>query len=247
MKNILIDIGTHKSEELNVLFNPGFSELKLLFKETVKYLLKRSRLSWKVIAKCWGMLLSSNKRSNKENIKIFALEPNLAVSRKNIKRLEKVISIVHFPIVILGHDHANNFDLVTLNIFRDSLSSSLYEKNNLEKLEKIHCLGLDFYYFIELLCSKGVLDKENRIIVRMNCEGAELGVVSGVDRLLQEGYKVVSILGSLADVQKIHGDEAYKKMLEILQNNNLKYVYFKGTDLNTWEDGVAEINKVFCL
>ena len=75
----------------------------------------------------------------------------------------------------------------------------------------------------------------------MNCEGAELGVIQGINRLVNEGFQVKSVIGSLADV-KIHEDK-YNEMLGILNANQIRYTYFKGTDLNTWQIAINEVRK----
>lgn len=151
--------------------------------------------------------------------------------------------VVHFPCVITGHNENNSYSLQELKIFSNSLSSSLYDKKNMQILNSVYCLGFNFSHFIKMLEAKGLVNKENKIIIRMNCEGAELGVVSGINDLLKQGFNVVSVLGSLADVRKVHGEDAYKEMIRVLSENKLTYVYFKGSDLSTWDDGIREINR----
>ena len=242
-KTIIIDIGTHKSEELNTLFHPSISEFYLLLKETIKFLLNKSKLTRNMIINCWSLFLREKKRPSKKDFRIFALEPNTSLGIKHIRRLEKVLSINYFPFVILGHDNNKSHDLIKLNLYENSLSSSLYSKNNMKVLSSIYCFGFNFENFVTLLSDNGLISKKNRIIVRMNCEGAELGVIESIDKLSHDGYNFVSVLGSLADVNKIHGETAYQSMMNILAKNKLNYVYFKGSDLSTWMNGVNEITR----
>lgn len=241
MTIIIIDVGTHKSEELNTIFHPSISEFYLLLKETIKFILNKSKLTRSMIINCWSLFLKEKRRPPKKDFRIFALEPNTSVGLKNIRRLQKVVSILYFPFVILGHDNNKSHDLVNLKIYANSLSSSLYNKNNMQAVSSIHCFGFNLANFVQLLSSNGLINKKDKIIVRMNCEGAELGVVKGIDALSQDGYHFVSILGSLADVHKIHGEASYQSMMNILAKNKLNYVYFKGSDLSTWMNGVNEI------
>ena len=154
----------------------------------------------------------------------------------------KGFKLYYFPIVALGHDHKKTTDIINLNIYDDTLSSSVYEKTKLKKVEHLASIGLDFYKFCQLLLEAQLIGFDKKIIVRMNCEGAELGVIQGINRLVNEGFQVKSVIGSLADVKKIHGEDKYNEMLGI-NANQIRYTYFKGTNLNTWQIAINEVRE----
>ena len=95
--------------------------------------------------------------------------------------------------------------MVGLNIYGDSLSSSIYGKTKIVKVNQLFCIGIDFYKFVKMLFMRDIISQNDKIIIRMNCEGAELGVVKGASKLIEEGFNILSVIGSLADVEKIHG------------------------------------------
>lgn len=244
MRTVIIDVGTHKFEELNILFCPSWDELATLIKTTIKKLIGRSDLSFSTIVNCWYFLLKVPLKGKRKNVKVIALEPNIDVCLKKLKRLKNSLSVIHFPLVSLGHDYSKKVDIVGLNIYGDSLSSSIYGKNKLSKVDQLFCLGIDFYQFTNMLFSKEVISRNDKIIIRMNCEGAELGVIKGVSKLINEGCHILSVMGSLADVKKIHGAEKYDEMIEILKSHSIDYKFFKGTDVSTWILGINETSNV---
>ena len=244
MGTVIIDIGTHKCEELNVLICPSISELAGLLRASAKKLLGRSNLSLSSLSVCWGIFFTKPLQEELNNLKIIALEPNLDVCIKKINRLKKITQVIHFPIVVQGHDFDESTDIVALNMYDDSLSSSIYNKKNINKIEQLNCLGVDFYNFYKLLLAKNILTLDDKVVVRMNCEGAEFGVVIGIRNLISDGVQIEAVIGSLADVKKIHGEEKYDEMIHILQSCGLEYKYFKGTDLESWSVGLSEIKRV---
>jgi len=240
---VIIDIGTHKCEELNVLIYPSISEFWGLLRASAKKLLGRSQLNLSSLLECWSIFFTKPLQGNLDNLKVIALEPNLDVCIKKINRLKRVIQVMHFPIVVLGHDFDESTDIVALNMYDDSLSSSIYNKKNINKIEQLNCIGIDFYNFYKLLLAKSILTFDDKIVVRMNCEGAEFGVVEGIRNLINDGVQIETVIGSLADVKKIHGKNKYDEMIHTLESCGLEYQYFKGTDLESWPVGISEVKK----
>ena len=198
MGTVIIDIGTHKCEELNVLIYPSISEFWGLLRASAKKLLGRSQLNLSSLLECWS---------------IFFTKP------------------------------LQGTDIVALNMYDDSLSSSIYNKKNINKIEQLNCIGIDFYNFYKLLLAKSILTFDDKIVVRMNCEGAEFGVVEGIRNLINDGVQIETVIGSLADVKKIHGKNKYDEMIHTLESCGLEYQYFKGTDLESWPVGISEVKK----
>ena len=183
-------------------------------------------------------------KAERKNIKIIALEPNTEVCLQKLKKLRNFLSVIHFPLVALGHDFSNKVDVVGLNIYGDSLSSSIYGKTKIVKVNQLFCIGIDFYKFVKMLFMRDIISQNDKIIIRMNCEGAELGVVKGASKLIEEGFNILSVIGSLADVEKIHGAKKYNEMLGILESHSIEYKFFKGTDVSTWSLGISEVKSV---
>ena len=40
-------------------------------------------------------------------------------------------------------------------------------------------------------------------------------------------------------MQKIHGEREFAEMLRVLDICGVRHIYFKGSDINTWADGIG--------
>ena len=76
--------------------------------------------------------------------------------------------------------------------------------------------------------------------MRINCEGEEFEIIK---ELIKNKIKINTILGSLYDVKKIHGDEVYNNLLETLNKNDINYIHFKASDPSTWSKGINTLHK----
>lgn len=238
MRVVIVDVGSHRLEEINVLFSPSVYELKLLLKETVKYFLGRSNHQFKTFKLAWHIYFERPLSNAMSYTEVISLEPNVSVSLKFVDRLKKIMKLHHFPICIHGHDRKQNVSIVNLNLYENSLSASVYKKFELDTIDYLKCLGINFYEFMNLCLKENLISVDDEIVIRMNCEGAELGVIQGVTRLIDEGFKINFILGSLADVKKIHGESTYSEMCLELEKKGIKHFYFKGSDISTWSVGI---------
>lgn len=236
-KYIVIDIGTHKFEELKVLFLPGKAELvKLLYwslKQLIKAITKLEFASLTPVLETIRMFIRPRNYEAIKDIKFICIEPNIDICQPELKIFKQKLDVDYYPIAILGHSHIDEVNIVSLNCYANSLSSSIYAKKNLSITRKLSCLGLKFSAFLELLKKKLIVLPQDLIILRINCEGAELGIVRAIQN---SGLHVHAICGSLADVRKIHGEVEYKEMLAILSDLGVDYNYFVGSNPFTWRE-----------
>jgi hypothetical protein len=242
-KYFVIDIGTHKLEELKVLFLPSLPELASLLlwslKQVVKSLLA---LEFAPLTNVWEtirMYLRPRNRAAFQDIKFICVEPNINICQPNLHAFQQEFDVDYYPIAILGHNHTESLGIIDLNCYDNSLSSSIYSKKNLSVAHTRSCLSLTFTVFFDLLKKSLEIAPQDLIILRINCEGAELGIVRAIR---DSGLKVHVICGSLADVRKIHGEEEYKEMLEILSNLGIPYHYFVGSNPFTWLNAFSSPN-----
>jgi len=234
---IVIDIGTHKLEELKVLFLPGRAELvKLLYwalKRVIKAVLKLELASLTPVWETIRMFFRPRNHEAIKGVKFVCLEPNIDICQSELHDFKQELDVDYYPIAILGHSHVEEVSIVGLNCYDNSLSSSIYAKKNLSVARKLSCLGFKFSAFLELLKKDLAISPQDLVILRINCEGAELGIVRA---LRESGLQVHAICGSLADVRKIHGDDEYKEMLAILSDLGITYHYFVGSNPHTWRE-----------
>ena len=242
----ILDIGTHKAEELKVLFNYGFDRYKfysIWWYDYFKYIIKIS-LGYQIFFKAYGYQKSPIELTFREHIdilinlifftqvskkkyKIISIEPNIVNLIVNSLNFIKKYDVELFSIAISLKK--KNFDISTFYINKNSLSSSLINKTKTD--DKSSLATIDFKTLLEKFLEKKILLKKDKLILRINCEGAESEIIKS---LIKKKIKPSVILGSLEDIKKIHGLKAYKQIENVLKRNKIPYIYFKGTDPSTW-------------
>lgn len=239
-RRVVIDIGSHKLEELRVLFAPSGAELYALakwsLKRFIKALVSLNCSELPLVASTVRAFFIARNRKAGSNIKFICVEPNIDVCMSPLARFKRQFDVDYYPIAILGHTHQDDTSFLDLNFYESSLSSSLYSKKGLSQVGRLACIGIKFSKFLDLLQKNLNISVADEVILRMNCEGAELGIVRA---LRNSGLSVKVIYGSLADVRKIHGEEEYAEMLDILAQMGVSYKYFVGSNPATWLEALG--------
>jgi len=240
MRQIVIDIGSHKLEELRVLFDPGVAEFYILAKWSARFVIK-SILSlnisgYRYLVATWRLFFKKRTAHLAGNTKFICIEPNVDICIRPLMKFKRRFDVDFYPIAILGHTHEEEIRLLRLNCYENTLSSSIYNKENLSHTGHLACVAINFSKFLSLLQEDLGISEADEIIMRINCEGAELGVIRA---LRDANLPVRAIFGSLADVRKIHGEEEYSEMLGILKEMNLNYRYFVGSNPATWLEALG--------
>lgn len=242
----ILDIGTHKAEELKVLFNYGFERYifySIWWYNYLKYIIK-ILLGHQIFFKAYGYQKSPFELKFREHIdilinliffihvskkkyKIISIEPNILNLIVNSLNFIKKYDVELFSIAISLKK--KNFHLSNFYKNKNSLSSSLIDKTKTNN--KSILATIDFNTLLEKFLEKKILSKKDDFILRINCEGAEAQIIKS---LIKKKIKPSLILGSLEDIKKIHGLRAYKQIENLLKKNKITYKYFKGTDPSTW-------------
>ncbi len=234
-KIFIIDIGSHQMEELDLMFKPNLHQSFLLLKWSLKQVISFLRSKdISRINRCIStikLFFKSRKNLDSENIFITSVEPNFLVCVKQLIKWRKISNFSFYPSAILGHDLNESVKLIDLNLYENSISSSLYQKNGLTIVSKSSCIGVNFNIFINAFIEKNKILPTDEIILRINCEGSELAIVQSIS---EKKLNISMIIGSLNDVQKIHGQIYYDKMISILNKNQIPFLYVKGSTPNTW-------------
>ena len=234
----IIDIGSHKLEEIFILFNPGIDQFLIY----AKWLLLRVIMAIKKLD--FFRLLRIRKQfeifkyyfidKRSYNIKIISIEPNINVSYKFVKRLSKKFPVHYIPAAILGHDSSNIIGLKKLFFYDHTTSSSIYIKDrSIDEGKSKICVAIKFGILWDELVKENIIEESTPFLLRMNCEGAELGVIEDCRK---KKLKPICIIGSLGDIGKIHGKNANSRSESILEEMNIPYFYFKGADPSTWHE-----------
>ncbi len=249
---LIIDIGTHEAQELRVLNGNRayllrvylywwFDWCKRQVKKIIRYngLIEYGTGSFKISP----LKLELNRhleifsqilypKDYLTNINVLAIDPVASITTKFLRKIKTTFQIYFLPIAVLPHNQSKDCTLTKFYIERNSLSSSLEQSNSSKEL--IICSAFRTKKIINALLEHEIISPDTEVILRMNCEGSEFGVIKD---LVEEGFVPKLVLGSINDVRKKYGEEEAKKMLDFLNLNKIEFKYFKGSDPGTW--GVA--------
>mgnify|MGYP000008792162 FL=1 len=247
---VVLDIGTHKAQELRVLYGDRiyilFSYLWWWFDWGMRIVKRLIRYNGMIQYGSGAYVVSPIKfpfdkhmkyfkqfflpKNYLNNIKVISIDPMTIVTDKYIKKMQQKVQAHYVPIAILPHDGINKSQMVKFYVAKNSLSSSLYQ-NKLDDLQEVIVPAFELGELLDGLIDIKVLGKECRFILRMNCEGSELGAINS---LISRGSEFRHVLGSIADVGKKHGVEVETEMDDIMDKNRVNFAYYKGSDPSTW-------------
>jgi hypothetical protein len=236
---VIVDIGSHKLEELLVLLGPFRRQLGIYLawaaRKTIKAILTMNLSAIGGLRRQLAVVRYYFLARRRYDLQVISVEPNTAVARPYVQKLGRRYPVHYMPVAVLGHDADEKAELKTLFFYGPSISSSLYRKaNRAADTEKAQtCVGLKFDVMWDGLIKEGVIRAEDPFLLRMNCEGAELGVI---EACVQKGLKPLCVIGSIGDVDKIHGRQMGDKTRRLIGEMGARYFYFKGDDPATWYD-----------
>lgn len=252
-KLVVLDIGTHKAQELRVLYGDRkyifFSYLWWWLDWGMRIIKRLIRYNGMIQYGSGAYVISPIKfpfdkhmkyfkqfflpRNYLDNIKVVSIDPMALVTDKYIRKMQQKVQAYYIPVAILPHDGINKSQMVKFYVAKNSLSSSLYQ-NKLDDLQEVIVPAFELGKLLDGLIDVKVLEKKCRFIVRMNCEGSELAVINS---LLSRSSEFRYVLGSIADVGKKHGMEVETEMNDIMDKNRINFTYYKGSDPSTWHTG----------
>ena len=257
MKNkVILDIGTHEAEELKILLNFDSKKILYYFRwwlSFIKYKVKKI-LNYKINFRDYGYYkspLEINILSHRKILiflfKIFSqpsakyniivIEPNIKKLFKSSDKLIKNYNLKTFPIAI--NIKNKKFGISSFFLNNNSLSSSLINKK--KSNFKINILSVDFNILLVHFLRKKILTKNDNLILRINCEGAEYGIIKN---LINKKIYPKFILVYLGDKKKNQVIKYYKQIISKIKKKGIEYVYFKGTDPSTWLYGINKFKNL---
>ena len=132
-KLVIIDIGSHKLEELLILLKPGKHQFYIFIKWSVRkvvnifFQMEFKRLLR--LGKYFQLVKFYFILSRSYNLKIISIEPNINVAYDYVKKIKAHYPIYYLPVAILGHDSQDDIEMKILpNPLTESTILSLYLK-----------------------------------------------------------------------------------------------------------------------
>ena len=224
---LVIDIGTHKAEEV-WLFE---GSPRITFKTLITLLRGHGPV------KCFFELLEIKRLSKniKENFnfRYVLIEP--IVHKEILEFLHSTQSIF-----VGGVSSCQPSGPLQLLMAKDSLGNSIVSEKPGLTGEKRETYNINFQSLYSFLI-KNFLQKNQThgLLLRINAEGVEGPII---EHVLETIIKPLVIAGSLGDIKKCFGQEALDRINRKINDSGIPFVYLTSNP-NTWSLGLRSIGK----
>lgn len=220
---VIIDIGSHKCQEFKALFhtNPLLFGLKLILLKIIGVDVPKINEFFKIIN------IQKELKKYRKNFYYVLTEPNHNLFNNKLYQMADAAFCIAIgnskEKVDFGklYFHSKDFDLMEQGSSIYNLKKGKVSKNYLQVL-----ISHPNHYFENLK-----LDFDNRfdgtpykVILRINCEGSESDVIRSCREVFREDFNTV--LGSLDDVKKFHGESSHQSLIEYLDKNKITFIPF---------------------
>ena len=224
---ILIDVGTHSCGEIKSFTDSKFFFFKLI-KRIIKNIYKKRSLN---ISNFISLIINHFKLKNVfKKITLILIEPNyLHFEEKPYKFSSMVL-----PAAVVSTKENNSSRTIKLffaNNDPKSAGNSIFSsKGNVNKNNYRNVLCLNSYELLEIL-ENTYLNKNSKVILRINCEGMEDEIIYEFKKYLANRLK--GIMGALKDVKSIKGNKKYSQLMEFIDDEEIIFIPFSD-DIDTW-------------
>ena len=221
-KLLFVDVGTHKGQEFRAIFQTSrWSYFKRFFNQ--RFMASR-RNEEPLSINGFNRLLSNSAylRSHRKDIHYVMVEPNSKLFCLPIYQSADLALCISLS---KSGKPASLARLYFANGDNTGEGSSLFEtKPNVSLKDYSAVLNLDPTSFANLL--KEYFENEHgshyQVVLRINNEGAEVDVIKSFYEVFSN--RLIGVLGSLADVQKVHGESELSALYTFMKHNDIEFV-----------------------
>jgi hypothetical protein len=235
-RTLILDVGTHMGQEYRALFGTTALNYGRQYLHHYRRLLKTGgeKISF---ARCKQMVAdAAYLRSRRADVTYVMIEPNPNLIAQPIYREADMALCVALS------DNPNAASLMRLyfaNKDRTGQGSSLFEaKPNISLDDYTTVINIDAYYFARMIKATYEAEHGNNycVLLRLNNEGAEVGVIKSFEATF--GPRLEGVLGSLADVAKVHGQPELNAIYAFMESKAIPFIPLWSA-FPTWPDAIA--------
>ena len=221
-KLLFVDVGTHKGQEYRAIFETSKWNY---FKRFMNQRFMASRRKEEPLSISGFKELIANSsflRSRRREIHYVMVEPNSKIFCLPIYQSADMALCVALS---KNKKSASLARLYFANGDNTGQGSSLFEtKPNVNLEDYSSVLNLDPTLFANML--KDHFEEEHgsgyQVVLRINNEGAEVDVIESFYKVFSD--RLIGVLGSLSDVQKVHGEEQLSALYCYMKQNDIEFV-----------------------
>jgi hypothetical protein len=235
-RTLFVDVGTHMGQEFIALF--GTTKLGFLrrFLRHRGHVLRKGGAAISY-ARCAQMMAdAAYLHARRADVTYVMVEPNPNLFAMPIYRQADIALCVALS------DNPEPVSLMKLyfaNKDRTGQGSSLFEaKPNVSLDDYTTVPNLDSKHFAQLIrdAYEAQHGTDYRVILRLNNEGAEVGVIKSFQAIF--GSHLEGVLGSLADVAKVHGQPELDAIYAFMESKGIRFTPLYSA-FTSWPDALA--------
>jgi hypothetical protein len=230
MANVLvIDVGSHKAEEVYLLDGAPYFSPRNRYRvlRGSKYSPGRAAQELRAIAHL------SQEFRRKHTSRFVMIEPVMH------PELLRFLLRTESALLINGVSSCDPSGPTTLFMSGSSLGNSIIKTKPGLSGETRNTFNVNFEALYEFLVQTFVQSGDcEKIVLRMNAEGVEGPIIEYLAK--RASVKPAVLAGSIGDIKKCFGQEAYDKALADLAGANIPYIYFTSSTM-TWSPGLKDI------
>ena len=235
-KLVILDVGSHEAQEFKSIFKNRFWDY---FYHWLKHLNRIRRVGGEACSVTSFRALLANAawlKSKRNSVFYILVEPNKRLCALPIYRDANMVANLALS---KEQDIVSVRRLYFSNNQKLGQGSSLFkEKPNIDLNDFDWILSLDPKYFFARILSDTFVNDETNFLLRLNNEGAEVEVIEAAHEVF--GDRLLGLLGSLSDVEKVKGTEAMLQLNKFISENELTFIPFH-SDFATWPNAMAFI------
>ncbi|MDQ2094283.1 hypothetical protein [Rhodalgimonas zhirmunskyi] len=234
-KLIFVDVGSHEAQEFQALFLHGRRQY---FHHWVKHLNRIRRAGGEACNRaCYKTLLSDADflKAHRSDVAYILVEPNARLCALETYRAADLTC--NFALAAEPKVAALNRLFYSSQDRMGQGSSLFVEKPNVDTADFDWVLTIDPHRFAkEIAKAYSGDDKTTKIILRINNEGAEDDVIKAFHTVF--GDRLVAVMGSLSDVEKVKGAEALDGLYRYIADAGIPFIPLH-SDFATWPKAIA--------
>lgn len=230
---IVVDIGTHKAQEARTIADRSlFFELSMLWSFAKHY-------RWRVTAAFADFISVSRCRAELRGVDsaFVFVEP---IAYRQLRAFLPRLGAFAYIGGVCSQQQAVGW--TDLWLARNGLGNSLFSSKPNLTGRKLSVWNVNFMATLDWVDKNFRTGSDDLLILRMNAEGVELEVLEALAAHQQrgEGCRVDAVFGSLGDIRKCFGKEAWEVAQGLLEEMSLPYVYFTSNP-SSWAPALKQL------
>lgn len=229
---IVLDIGTHKAQEVRLL-----GDSSLGFTLRMLYALAKSYRGRSAAFRDFQTIRKARRGLEGTQFYFCLIEP--MIYPEAVRMLKRIGDFLFLRGVCSSKPSGPE----TLHIAQRNLGHSIIaSKPNLSG-QTVPTWNYNFLDLLAWVNANVRRSDQDLLVLRMNAEGVERDIIRDMMKVGREVHRIDAFFGSLGDIKKCFGEDELRKAEESLRNMGVPFVYFTSSP-KSWANALSEFQRV---